>query len=81
MIYTFFHPTQTISVSLDTEEEGLWGGHFPVRNYTTENLRGIPRFQQPFKKHEIPPTYLVDALVLEVGSQYVGDLGYSIEFF
>lgn len=56
---------RTISVTVDTEEEGLWGGHFPVRNCTTENLRGLARFQNLCEKYSIPPTYLVDAPVLD----------------
>lgn len=55
----------TISVTVDTEEEGLWGGGFPVRNCTTENLRGLARFQSLCEKYSIPPTYLIDAPVLE----------------
>jgi len=55
----------TISVTLDTEEEGLWGGAYPVRNCTTENLRGLSRFQNLCEKYSIPPTYLIDAPVLE----------------
>ncbi len=55
----------TISVTVDTEEEGLWGGDYPVRNCTTENLRGLARFQSLCEKYSIPPTYLIDAPVLE----------------
>lgn len=55
----------TISVTVDTEEEGLWGGGFPVRNCTTENLRGLSRFQRQCEKYSIPPTYLIDAPVMD----------------
>lgn len=54
----------TICVTVDTEEEGLWGGAYPVRNCTTKNLRGLARFQGLCEKYSIPPTYLVDAPVL-----------------
>lgn len=55
----------TISVTVDTEEEGLWGAGYPIRNCTTLNLRGLPRFHSVCEKYSIPPTYLVDAPVLE----------------
>ncbi len=55
----------TISVTVDTEEEGLWGGAYPVRNCTTENLRGLARFQSLCEKYSIRPTYLIDAPALE----------------
>ncbi len=53
-----------IIVSVDTEEEGLWGGQYKVDNNTTENLRGLPRFQQVCEQLGVPPTYLIDAPVL-----------------
>jgi hypothetical protein len=59
------HSSRTICVTIDTEEEGLWGGDFPVRNCTTENLRGLSRFQGVCEKYGVPPTYLIDAPVLE----------------
>ena len=52
-------------MTIDTEEEGLWGGGFRVRNCTTENLRGLSRFQGVCEKYGVPPTYLIDAPVLE----------------
>lgn len=56
---------RTISVSVDTEEEGLWGGAYPVRNCSTTNLRGLPRFQSLCERYSVPPTYLIDAPVLD----------------
>lgn len=52
-------------VSVDTEEEGLWGGQYQVRGNTTENLRGLPRFQAVCEQLGVPPTYLIDAPVLD----------------
>lgn len=52
-------------VSVDTEEEGLWKGRYPTRNHTTENLRGLGRFQTLCERFGIPPTYLITAPVLE----------------
>lgn len=53
-----------IVVTVDTEEEGLWGGNYPVRNCSTKNLRGLQRFQATCDELEAPPTYLIDAAVL-----------------
>ncbi len=52
-------------VSVDTEEEGLWGGAYRVFHNTTHNLRGLTRFQMLCERWEVAPTYLVDAPVLE----------------
>lgn len=60
-------------VSVDTEEEGLWNGVYPVRKNSTANLRGLARFQALCERHEIPPTYLVTAPVLD-DQQAVADL-------
>ena len=57
--------TATLLVTVDTEEEGLWGGKYRPTGNTTENLRGIARFRQLCDKFAIRPTYLVDAPVLE----------------
>ncbi len=55
---------RTIAITVDTEEEGLWGGGYRVTGNTTENLRGLPRFQAACEEISAPPTYLVDAPVL-----------------
>ncbi len=60
-----FKLLKTISVTVDTEEEGLWGGAYPIWNCTTHNLRGLARFQSLCDRYGTPPTYLVDAPVLE----------------
>lgn len=59
-------PGQLI-VSVDTEEEGLWGGVYTVHNNKTDNLRGLNRFQSLCERWRMPPTYLIDAPVLDDG--------------
>lgn len=60
-------------VSVDTEEEGLWNGVYPVRDNATANLRGLAHFQALCERHETPPTYLITAPVLD-DQQAVADL-------
>ncbi|MCG8648419.1 MAG: polysaccharide deacetylase family protein [Pirellulales bacterium] len=55
--------TTSLIVSIDTEEEGLWGGRFETQP-TTKNLRGLERFQTFCEDREVVPTYLIDAPVL-----------------
>lgn len=57
--------SRMLIVSVDTEEEGLWSGGYRVQGNTTHNLRGLERFQQVCEEHAVPPTYLVDAPVLD----------------
>lgn len=52
-------------VSIDTEEEGLWGGKYPRTGNTTANLRGLNRFQELCDRYGVLPTYLIDAPVLD----------------
>ena len=52
-------------ITVDTEEEGLWGGSYAITGNTTENLRGLPKFQSVCEAHGAPPTYLIDAPVTE----------------
>jgi hypothetical protein len=52
-------------VSIDTEEEGLWGGIYRRQNNTVENTRGIERFQSFCDRHGVKPTYLADTPVVE----------------
>lgn len=54
-----------IIVSVDTEEEGLWGEKFSAYNNTTKNLKGLSRFQENCEILGVPPTYLIDAPVLD----------------
>ena len=52
-------------VTVDTEEEGLWGGEYRQSGNTVENIRGVPRFQELCDRHGVKPTYLIDAPVAE----------------
>lgn len=56
----------SLVVSIDTEEEGLWGGNFDAHP-STENLRGLERFQQFCDDRQVLPTYLIDAPVVMDG--------------
>ena len=51
-------------VSVDTEEEGLWNNVYSTTGNTTENLRGLARFQATCESHSMAPTYVIDAPVL-----------------
>ncbi len=53
----------SLVVSIDTEEEGLWGGGYSTAP-KTENLNGLPRFQQFCEDRGVLPTYLIDAPVV-----------------
>lgn len=55
----------TLIVTVDTEEEGLWGPEFRAKGNTVANLRGATRFQQLCDEFSITPTYLVDTPVVE----------------
>jgi len=52
-------------VTVDTEEEGLWGGNYRSHGNTVTNVRGVARFQDLCQRHGIQPTYLVDTPVVE----------------
>ncbi|HVJ84638.1 MAG TPA: polysaccharide deacetylase family protein [Caulifigura sp.] len=51
-------------VTVDTEEEGLWGGGFRSSGNTVENIQHVPRFQAICDRYEVKPTYLVTAPVV-----------------
>ncbi|MFQ5734367.1 MAG: polysaccharide deacetylase family protein [Planctomycetaceae bacterium] len=55
----------SLVVTVDTEEEGLWGGEYRRTGNTVENVRGVPRFQALCERFGIRPTYLVDAPVVD----------------
>ncbi|MCO6457041.1 MAG: polysaccharide deacetylase family protein [Pirellulaceae bacterium] len=54
----------TLLVTIDTEEEGLWGGTYRRTNNTVRNIQGLPRFQELCDGLGIRPTYLIDAPVV-----------------
>ncbi|RPI91169.1 MAG: hypothetical protein EHM42_00200 [Planctomycetaceae bacterium] len=68
--------TAALLVTIDTEEEGLWGGRFPASGNTVANLRGIPRFQALCDEFSVRPTYLVDTPVAmdDYGADLLGGL-------
>jgi len=61
---TIANVNRYLVVSVDTEEEGLWGGNYRVSGNTTRNLRGLARFQDCCERLSVPPTYLIDAPVI-----------------
>src|SRR5262245_26219040 len=55
----------TLIVTIDTEEEGLWGGCYRRTGNTVENIQHVPRFQALCDGFGVRPTYLIDAAVVE----------------
>jgi hypothetical protein len=53
----------SLVVSIDTEEEGLWGGKYDAHPQT-KNLKGLERFQRFCEDRAVVPTYLIDAPVV-----------------
>ncbi|RMD91402.1 MAG: hypothetical protein D6813_07700 [Calditrichaeota bacterium] len=48
-------------VTIDTEEEGLWGGQYHRHpDCTVENIQYLPKFQKFCDKLGLSPTYLID---------------------
>lgn len=56
--------TATLIVTIDTEEEGLWGRDFLRHGNTVANTYHIERFQTLCESFKIRPTYLIDAPVV-----------------
>lgn len=52
-------------ITVDTEEEGLWGGRYPAQGNTVENIEQVPLFQSICDRWGVRPTYLVDAPVVQ----------------
>ncbi|WP_339909752.1 polysaccharide deacetylase family protein [Symmachiella dynata] len=57
--------TANLLITIDTEEEGLWGGQYRTTGNTVENVcAGVGRFQELCDRFQIPPTYVIDAPVV-----------------
>lgn len=55
----------TLIVTVDTEEEGLWGGNYPATGNTVRNIDHVGPFQSLCDEFGVQPTYLVTAPVVE----------------
>jgi hypothetical protein len=60
--------TCVLIVTIDTEEERVWGARYAPNGHTVENVAGISRFQALCDRFGIRPTYLVDAPVVQDAS-------------
>jgi hypothetical protein len=58
-------PSAALIVTVDTEEEGLWGGVYRTHGNTVENIRGLRRFQNLCDRLGVRPSYLVTTPVAE----------------
>lgn len=59
-------PSRYLLVTVDTEEEGLWGGQYRRDGNTVRNvIEGVPRFQELCDQLELKPVYLIDYPVVE----------------
>jgi len=56
--------TLCLIVTVDTEEEGLWGGRYRTQGNSVENLKGLGVFQHLCDRFHIRPTYLITAPVV-----------------
>ena len=45
-------------VTVDTEEEGLWGGVYKRSFNPVKNIKGIPKFQEICDRYSVKPSYL-----------------------
>lgn len=52
-------------VTVDTEEEGLWGGRYPIEDIRVQNLRYLPAFQELCDRYGVKPSYLLNTTVVE----------------
>jgi len=60
-------------VSIDTEEEGLFGSHYPTGNWQVGHLAELPRLQSLLDRFGVRPTYQVTTPVVRdrLGSGYL----------
>ena len=56
-------PKVKFVISVDTEEEWDWSGPFPQNNFSVENIKLVPIFQEFCQKNGLRPTYFVDHAV------------------
>ncbi len=52
-------------LSVDTEEEWDWSGPLPENDFSTENGRNIPKFQEFCGRLGVRPTYFVDYAIAD----------------
>ncbi|OQY57609.1 MAG: hypothetical protein B6245_16080 [Desulfobacteraceae bacterium 4572_88] len=51
-------------MTIDTEEEWDWSGDFPERDFSVQNTRNIPKFQEFCNNLGVKPTYFVDYAII-----------------
>ncbi len=62
-----------LMVNIDTEEEGLFNGQYPTRNWRLGHLAELPRLQAIFDRYGVRPTYQVTTPVVmdRAGSRHI----------
>lgn len=62
-----------LMVNIDTEEEGLFRGHYPTRAWSLGHLAELPRLQGVFDRFGVRPTYQVTTPVImdRIGSGHL----------
>jgi hypothetical protein len=62
-----------VMVNIDTEEEGLFSGCYPTRDWRLGHLAELPRLQAVFDRFKVRPTYQVTTPVIldRVGSGHL----------
>ena len=56
-----------LMVNIDTEEEGLFSGRYPTRDWRLGHLEELPRLQAIFDRFSVVPTYQVTTPVIMDG--------------
>src|SRR5262245_23738982 len=51
-------------MTVDTEEEGDWGGAWPTRDLSVATLQALPRCQELCSRHGVAVTYFINSAVL-----------------
>ena len=52
-------PVRLLAVTIDTEEEGRWGGGYPREGHTCANIRWLEKLEPLRREHGLRATYLV----------------------